>query len=60
MNYFKIKADIFSMKKAKRLSPINTVSNIYETDRFTEPFEVEDYLKSLNIKHEGVSKMAKK
>lgn len=48
------------MKKAKRLSPINTVSNIYETDRFTEPFEVEDYLKSLNIKHDGVSKMAKK
>jgi hypothetical protein len=57
MNYFKIKADAYSMKKAKRLSPINNNSNLYETDTFQESYEVEDYLKKLKIVYTGVSKM---
>lgn len=60
MNYFKIKADTFAMKKAKKLASVNGISNIYETNHYSEPFEIEMYLKSLEIKHQGVSKMNKK
>lgn len=55
MNYFKINADIFSMKKAKRLLVVNT--NVYETTSFSESFEVEEYLKKLKIDYKGVSKL---
>jgi len=59
MNYFKIKADLFAMKKAKRLLSVSN-TNVYETDSFEESFQVEEYLKKLKITHEGVSKQIKK
>ena len=59
MNYFKIKADLFAMKKAKRLLSVSN-TNVYETDSFEEAFQVEEYLKKLKIEHTGVSKQIKK
>lgn len=57
MHYFKIKANVYSMKKARRLAVVSGDAGIYQTDSFSEPFEVEDYLKKLKIEHSGVTRM---